>query len=59
MDKPKIAVACYVDNGGFGATYAAPMASLMVEKYLKGDVKRTDLEKRMKEANLMSRVKHD
>ena len=59
MDKPKIAVACYVENGGFGATYAAPMASLMVEKYLKGDVKRTDLEKRMKEANLMSRVKHD
>ena len=59
MDNPQIAVACYVENGGFGATYAAPMASLMVEKYLKGKIKRTDLEKRMKEANLMSRVKHD
>jgi penicillin-binding protein 2 len=59
MDNPKIAVACYVENGGFGATYAAPMASLMVEKYLKRKIKRTDLEKRMKEANLMSRVKHD
>ena len=59
MDDPKIAIAAYVENGGFGATYAAPMASLMVEKYLKGEVKRTELEKRMKEANLMSRVKKD
>ena len=59
MDDPKIAIAAYVENGGFGATYAAPMASLMVEKYLKGEVKRTDLEKRMKEANLLSRVKKD
>ena len=59
MDHPKIAIAAYVENGGFGATYAAPMASLMVEKYLKGEVKREDLEKRMKEANLMSRVKKD
>ena len=59
MDNPRIAIAAYVENGGFGATYAAPMASLMVEKYLKGEVSRTDLEKRMKEANLMSRVKKD
>ncbi len=59
MDNPKIAIAAYVENGGFGATYAAPMASLMVEKYLNGEVKRTDLEKRMKEANLMARVKKD
>ena len=59
MDNPKIAIAAYVENGGFGATYAAPMASLMVEKYLKGEVRREDLEKRMKEANLMARVKKD
>ena len=59
MDSPKIAIAAYAENGGFGATYAAPMASLMVEMYLNGEVKRTDLEKRMKEANLMSRVKKD
>lgn len=57
MDNPKIAIAAYVENGGFGATYAAPMASLMVEKYLKGTVKRTALEERMKNADLMSRVK--
>ena len=31
----------------------------MVEKYLKGEVKRSALEQRMKETNLMSRVKHD
>ena len=59
MDNPKIAIAAYVENGGFGATYAAPMASLMAEKYLTGSVSRPALEKRMKEANLMARVKHD
>ena len=59
MDNPKIAIAAYVENGGFGATYAAPMASLMVERYLKGETSRPALEKRMKEADLMSRVKHD
>ena len=50
MDNPKIAIAAYVENGGFGATYAAPMASLMAEKYLTGSVSRPALEKRMKEA---------
>jgi len=59
MDNPKIAIAAYVENGGFGATYAAPIASLMVERYLKGTVKRTALEERMKKADLMDRVKHD
>ena len=58
-DNPKIAVAAYVENGGFGAAYAAPIASLMVEQYLKGRTNRTALETRMKEANLLERVKHD
>jgi len=58
-DNPKIAIAAYVENGGFGAAYAAPIASLMVEQYLKGHVSRPELERRMKESNLMSRVKHD
>ncbi|MFH0842395.1 MAG: penicillin-binding protein 2 [Bacteroidota bacterium] len=35
-DNPEIAIAVYVENSGFGATYAAPVASLMIEKYLKG-----------------------
>ncbi len=59
MDNPQIAIAAYVENGGFGASYAAPIASLMVERYLKGTVKRTALEERMKKADLMDRVKHD
>lgn len=40
-DDPKIAIAVYVENQGFGTTYAAPIASLMIEKYLTGEVKRT------------------
>ena len=59
MDDPQIAIAVYVENGGFGAQHAAPIASLMVEKYLKGSTRREALEKRMMESNLLSRVKHD
>lgn len=33
-DKPKIAVAVYVENGGFGAVYGVPIGSLVMEKYL-------------------------
>ncbi len=36
-DDPKIAIAVYVENVGFGSTWAAPIASLMIEKYLKGE----------------------
>jgi penicillin-binding protein 2 len=35
---PKIAIAVYVENAGYGATYAAPIASLMIEKYIKGQI---------------------
>jgi penicillin-binding protein 2 len=44
-ENPKIAIAVYVENQGFGTTYAAPIASLMIEKYLSGEVKRTWYEK--------------
>lgn len=37
-ENPKIAVAVVVENAGFGSTYAAPIAGLMMEKYLKGKV---------------------
>lgn len=40
-DDPRIAIAVYVENQGFGTTYAAPIASLMIEKYLTGEVQRT------------------
>ena len=58
-DNPKIAVAAYVENGGFGATWAAPIASLLTEKYLTGEISegRKPLEERMLQGNLMDRVK--
>jgi penicillin-binding protein 2 len=40
---PKIAVAVIVENAGWGATWAAPIASLVVEKYLKGTLSRPQL----------------
>ncbi len=36
MDKPKIAVAVYVENGGWGATYGVPIGGLIMEQYLHG-----------------------
>jgi penicillin-binding protein 2 len=36
MSKPRIAVAVYVENGGWGATYGVPIGGLIMEKYLKG-----------------------
>ena len=58
-DDPKIAVAAYIENAGFGATWAAPIASLLIEKYLNGEIsdERKDLERRVLDGNLMSRVK--
>ena len=58
-DNPKIAVAAYIENGGFGATYAAPIASLLTEMYLNKEIskERKPLEERMMESNLMDRVK--
>ena len=38
MDKPKIAIAVYVENGGFGATYGVPIGTMMMEQYLKGEL---------------------
>ena len=36
MDSPKIAIAVYVENGGFGATYGVPIGALMMEQYING-----------------------
>ena len=50
MDNPRIAIAVYVENAGFGATYGVPIGSLMMEYYLKGEITdpaRKDLEHRM------------
>ena len=58
-DNPKIAVAAYVENGGFGATWAAPIASLLTEKYLNGEISkdRKALEERMLSGYLLDRVR--
>jgi penicillin-binding protein 2 len=48
-DNPKIAIAVLVENGGWGATWAVPIASLMMEKYLTDTITRPELEKRMLE----------
>lgn len=53
-DNPEIAVAVYVENAGFGATYGVPIGSLMIEKYLNGSIaeNRKGLEERMIKSRL-------
>lgn len=57
VEDPQIAVAVVVENAGFGATWACPIASLLIEQYLTGEVKRKDLKKRISSAVLNERVK--
>ncbi|RYY87816.1 MAG: penicillin-binding protein 2 [Chitinophagaceae bacterium] len=54
-DNPRIAIAVIVENGGFGATWAAPMASLLMEKYLTDSLRAERLPEveRISNANLM------
>jgi penicillin-binding protein 2 len=56
-DKPKIAIAVFVENAGFGATYGCPIASLMVEKYLNDTIadNRLAKQKKMEETNLLQK----
>ncbi len=51
-DDPKIAIAVFVENAGYGATYAAPIASLMMEKYIRGEITNKALEKRILDLDL-------
>ena len=46
-DKPKIALAVYVENGGWGSTWAVPIGSLMIEKYINDTISRQYLEERI------------
>ncbi|MBT8178849.1 MAG: penicillin-binding protein 2 [Eudoraea sp.] len=52
VNNPKIALAVYIENGYYGARYAGHIASLLIEKYLNGEITRKDLEKRMLEKTL-------
>jgi penicillin-binding protein 2 len=54
-ENPQIAIVSYVENAGFGGAVAAPVASLLIEKYLKGEIRgaqRKYLESRIIEKDL-------
>ncbi len=56
-DDPKIAIMVYVENGGFGGSVAAPIASLMIERYLNGEIadNRKWVEQRMLDKDMTRR----
>ncbi|MDR0233095.1 MAG: penicillin-binding protein 2 [Dysgonamonadaceae bacterium] len=58
MEEPKVSIYVYVENGGFGATYAVPISRLMIQKYLKREIPAADkdLENRMKNAVILRNV---
>lgn len=58
-NQPKIAIAVYIENAGWGGSFATPVAGLMMEKYLRGDIieSRKPIEKRMLEADLIHKPK--
>lgn len=58
-ENPQVAIAVFVENAGFGATYAVPIARLMLQKYLKGSIPEQEkyLEERMANAVLLSGVR--
>jgi len=58
--KPKIAIAVYIENGVWGARFAAPIASLIIEKYLKGRIspRRKQFEDAMFNSDLISTMKY-
>jgi penicillin-binding protein 2 len=53
-EDPKIVVAVVVENGGYGSTWAAPIASLMIEKYLTDTITRPHFETKMLEKNFIA-----
>ncbi len=53
-DNPKIALAVFIENSGYGATWAGPIATLMLEKYINGTISRKDLETRMLNGSLQA-----
>ena len=54
MDNPKIAIACIVENAGWGGSWAAPICKLMIETYLQGKVSDLLKEKSIIDANLLN-----
>jgi penicillin-binding protein 2 len=58
MEDPKIAIAVYVENSGFGGTWAAPIASLCMEQYLTDTIARPEMVKQMEDADLIATENH-
>ena len=58
-DNPKIAIAVFVENAGFGGSVAAPIASLIVEKYLKGHVNRKAVESKFMNMSYLANVTYN
>ncbi|MBE9467282.1 MAG: penicillin-binding protein 2 [Bacteroidetes bacterium] len=58
-DNPKIAIAVFIENGGYGARWAAPTASLMIEKYLKKNISRKWLENYILNCDLINEQTQD
>ncbi len=54
VDNPKIAISVIVENGGYGSVFAAPIATLMMEKYILGDFEKPWFEKKMLETDLIT-----
>ena len=56
MNEPKIAVCCYIQNGGFGATFGVPIGTLVIEKYLNGKIsaRRKGFEENMVHSSTLS-----
>lgn len=57
-DDPQIAICCFVENGGFGATYGVPIGTLVIEKYLNGEIsaRRKYLEDNMLNSSTMGNM---
>lgn len=53
VDNPKIAIAVIVENSGYGSLWAAPIASLMMKKYLLGEIESSWYEDKMLNTNLI------
>lgn len=53
---PKIAIAVTVENSGFGSQWAAPIASLLIEKYLTDTITRPEMDKRMREGVILPKL---
>lgn len=58
-DNPEIAISVYVENAGFGGTWAAPIASLMIEKFVKGEIDYTPQRKWTEQRILEARFNDD